>query len=159
MAPALLSIAMPQRRPRGTRGVSLLEILIATAIFASLLGIGLPRLSRLRAPYALSGATRQLQAALQAARMRAIARNVRFRVNFNTSAQTYTLQREVGGSFVDDSAPQRLPAGAVIGTVTPNNPTFDTRGMLTAQVTVPVTVASSGTRTVTVNVLGKTTIN
>jgi prepilin-type N-terminal cleavage/methylation domain-containing protein len=159
VAPPLLSTVMPKRRPRSTRGVSLLEILIATAIFASLLGIGLPRLSRLRAPYTLSGATRQLQAALQATRMRAIARNVRYRVNFNTSAQTYTLEREVGGSFVADAAPQRLPKGAVIGTVSPGNPTFDTRGMLTAQVTVPVTVASSGTRTVTVNVLGKTTIN
>jgi hypothetical protein len=31
--------------------------------------------------------------------------------------------------------------------------------MLGAQVTVPVTVSGSGTRTVTINVLGKTTIS
>jgi prepilin-type N-terminal cleavage/methylation domain-containing protein len=150
---------MPVGRHRSTRGVSLLEILIATAIFASLLGIGLPRLSRLRAPYALSGATRQVAAAMQAARMRAIARNVRYRVNFNTSAKTYTLEREVGGSFVADSAPQMLPAGVSFGTISPGNPIFSTTGMLNAQVTVPVSVAGSGTRNVIINVLGKTTIS
>src|SRR2546422_6475407 len=112
---------MPTSRRRSTRGVTLLEILIATAIFASLLGIGLPNLARLRAPYALSGATRQVAAAMQAARMRAIARNVRYRVNFNTSAGTYTLEREVAGSFVADSAAQKLPAGARFGTINPGN--------------------------------------
>jgi|SRR5206468_2600821 len=149
---------MAMTRRGSTRGVSLLEILIATAIFASLLGIGLPRLSRLRAPYALAGATRQVAAAMQAARMRAIARNVRYRVNFNASAGTYTLEREVGGTFVADSAPQKLPAGASFGTVSPGNPVFSTTGMVNAQVTVPVSVTGSGTRTVTINVLGKTTI-
>jgi prepilin-type N-terminal cleavage/methylation domain-containing protein len=151
---------MAKMRSRQSAGFTLLEVLIATAILITVLGAGIPRLSRLRAPYALSGATRQIEAAMQATRLRAIARNTRYRVNFNSSAGTYTVQREVAGTFVDEAGgAQRLPAGATIGTVSPGNPVFDTRGMMAAQVSVPVTVAGSGTRTVTTNVLGKTTIN
>jgi prepilin-type N-terminal cleavage/methylation domain-containing protein len=150
---------MAKTRRRGIRGFTLLEVMIATAILVTVLGVGLPGLARLRAPYALSGATRQIEAALQATRLRAIARNTRYRVNFNSANATYTVQREVAGNFVDEAGAQRLPDGARIGAVEPGNPVFDTRGMMAAQVTVPVTVAGSGTRTVTTNVLGKTTIN
>jgi hypothetical protein len=80
-------------------------------------------------------------------------------VTFNAVTKSYTIERENLGVFVAESAPQPLPAGAQLGTVTPGNPIFDTRGMLAADVMVPVTVAGSGTRTVTINVLGKTTIN
>jgi hypothetical protein len=96
---------------------------------------------------------------LQGARQRAIARNVRYRVNFDVAHATYTIEREQAGAWVTDSAPQPLPNGVTLGTVSPSNPIFDTRGMVAAQVTVPVTVTGSGTRTVTVNVLGKTTIS
>jgi hypothetical protein len=47
----------------------------------------------------------------------------------------------------------------MLGTLTPGNPIFDTRGMLAANTSVPVTVTGAGTKTVTINVLGRTTIN
>ena len=124
-----------------------------------MLAIGIPNFVRLRAPYSLSSATRQITADLQAARQRAIARNTRYRVTFSASTKSYTIERESAGVFAPESAPQPLPRGAQLGTVTPGNPIFDTRGMLAADVSVPVTVTGSGTRTVTINVLGKTTIN
>ncbi len=124
-----------------------------------LLAVGVPNLSRLRSPYALAGATRQIAADLQATRLRAIARNVSYRVNFDVAHGSYTIERSQAGSWVADSAPQPLPRGTQLGTVSPGNPVFDTRGMLPAQVTVPITVSGSGSRTVTVNVLGKTTIS
>ena len=52
-----------------------------------------------------------------------------------------------------------LPHPAAVGTVDPGNPVFDSRGMLATDVTVPVSVAGTGTRTVTINVLGRTTVN
>ena len=144
----------------GERGASLLELLTATAIFATLLGVGIPNLVTLRAPYTLSAAVRQVAADLQLARQRAVARNARYRITFNGAAATYTLEREASpNSFVADSAVQPLPKGSTLGTVTPGNPVFDTRGMLAADVAVPITVTGAGTRTVTVNVLGRTTIN
>jgi Tfp pilus assembly protein FimT len=141
------------------RGTSLLEILIATGVLLTLVTIGLPRLSTLRAPYVLVGTTRQISAAVQAARQRAIARNVRYRVTFVPDPAGYTIERDSGGTWVTDLPMQLLPMGATLGTVTPGNPVFDTRGMLAAQVTVPVTVTGAGTKTVTVNVLGRTATN
>ncbi len=159
MAPALLFPAMPPRTRARSRGYTLLEVLTAIGILAVLLGIGVPNLSRLRSPYVLSGATRQIAADLQAARQRAIARNIPYRLNFNTSAKTYTVERQVGGNWVTEGTTQKLPAGASLGTITPSNQiVFDTRGMVAANATIPVTVTGSGTRSVTVNVLGKTTI-
>ena len=142
-----------------SRGATLLDLLIASAILLLLFAIGIPTLSRLRSPYTLSSTTRQIAADLQAARLRAIAHNVRYRVKFVAAPASYTIEREQAGSWVADSAPQPLPRGAQLGTVSPGNPIFDTRGMVASQVAIPVTVSGSGTRTVTVNVLGKTTIS
>ena len=150
---------MASRRHRKSRGTTLLDVVIASGIMLVLLAVGVPNLSRLRSPYALAGATRQIAADLQATRLRAIARNVSYRVNFDVAHGSYTIERSQAGSWVADSAPQPLPRGTQLGTVSPGNPVFDTRGMLAAQVTVPITVSGSGSRTVTVNVLGKTTIS
>ena len=46
------------------------------------LGIGVPNLVQMRAPHASIGAARRIAADLQAARLRAIARNTRVRVVF-----------------------------------------------------------------------------
>ena len=150
---------MMPARYASSRGATLLDLLIASAILLLLLAIAIPNLSRLRSPYALAGATRQIAAALQATRLRAIAHNVRYRVNFDAAHASYTIEREQTGSWIADSAPQPLPRGAQLGAALPGNPIFDTRGMLGAEVTVSVTVTGSGTRTVTVNLLGKTTIS
>jgi Tfp pilus assembly protein FimT len=147
-------------RRHGTRGASLLEVLAATAIGMTLLAIGVPQMSRLRGPYALSSATRQVATDMQTARLRAIARNARYRVNFNAAAETYVLERETSpNTFVAEGGTQKLPAGATLTAPSPGNPIFDTRGMLTADVSVSVSVAGTGSRTVTVNVLGRTTVS
>ncbi|TMB57223.1 MAG: hypothetical protein E6J56_05080 [Deltaproteobacteria bacterium] len=148
-----------RRIPAGQRGASLLEVLISTAVFAVVLGMAVPNLRAMSAPWALSGAANQLVADLQVARQRAIARNARYRITF-TAPRSYVLEVETSpNTFVADTAVQKLPAAATLGTVNPGNPVFDTRGMLTATVTLSVTVPYAGTRTVTINVLGKTTVS
>lgn len=142
-----------------SRGVSVLDLLTATALSATVLATAVPNLRTLRMPFALSGAARQVAADLQGARQRAIARNARYRVTF-TAPGSYVLERETApGSFTPDGGVQKLPSGATLGTVTPGNPIFDTRGMLTGTVTVPVSTANGKSRTVTMNVLGQTTIS
>lgn len=153
---------MASIRGNRTRGASFIDILIATALSAIVLGIGVPRLVALRAPTAVNGAARQIGADVQVARMRAIARNVRHRVNFNVSAKTYVIEREnPPGSniFVADGATQKMPQGVSFTTPTPQNPVFSTTGLLPAQVTLMVSAASAHTKTVTINVLGRTTLN
>ena len=147
------------REGRRTRGVSLLEVLIATGLSAMLLAIAVPNLRSLQAPFALRSATDQIVGAIQAARMRAIARNARYRVTFDPSAGTYSLDVESGGSFVTDGGVQQLPRSASLGTIAPGNPIFSTQGTLTAAVTIPVSVTAGRNRTISVNVLGQTTVN
>lgn len=143
---------------RRRRGFTLLEMLIATGILAMVLAIGVPNLVTMRGPYALKSASQQVAADLQLARQRAIAQNTRYRVTF--SAGSYVLERETSSnSWVQDSGVQKVPPGATIGGASPGNPVFDSRGMLAGDVTVPITVDGIGTRTVTINVLGRTTIS
>jgi Tfp pilus assembly protein FimT len=114
-------------------------VLATTAITVTLLAIGVPQLTRLRAPYALAAASRQVATDLQTARLRAIARNERYRVNFDPATKSYTLEREASAnSFVADGGMQKLPAGATVTAPSPGNPIFDTRGMLAADVTVSI---------------------
>ena len=138
--------------------MSLIDTLIASSVFATLVAAGLPTLTRIRAPYAVMGATRQIAAAIGSARQRAVSRNVSYRVQFDASAKTYTVQRQVGGNWVQDEAPQKLPSGLGFGTI-PANPVVNPNGTLTAAVTIPVTATAAHTKTVSVNVLGQTTIN
>jgi len=150
---------MARSRQR-TAGFTLLEALTATAVLASTLAIGIPNMARLRGPYALTGAAQRIAADLQLARQRAIARNTPYRITFDSSTSTYRLERQTApGIFTADTATQTLPRKAVLGTITPGNPTFDTRGMLNADVQIPVSVSGVGSRRVTVNILGHVTIS
>ncbi len=143
-----------------SRGATLLEVLTVTALSALVMAVAVPNLRTLAGPWTLRSAATQVAADLQGARLRAIAQNVRFRVAFDEATDTYRLEREtLPNTFVADGAVQPLPAGATLGTVNPGDPVFDTRGMLAATVTIPVSVAGTGTQTVTTNVLGETTID
>jgi hypothetical protein len=107
----------------------------------------------------MAGATRQIAADIQLARQRAISRNLPYRVNFNVTTKTYRLERLVGVTWVADGAVQKLPTGITLGTITPGNPSFDSRGLGAGDVTIPVSMTGATTKTVTINVLGKTTIS
>lgn len=140
------------------RGYSLLEMLVAVAVIGTVTALGVPQLGRLRAPYAADNAARMIVSHIQTARQQAIARNVRFRINYGSSS--YTVQREASpGNFVTDTGLIRLPTGVTLSAPNPSNPIFDSRGMLTGNVTFNVTTANAHTRTITINVLGKATIS
>ncbi len=139
-----------------------MEVLTAMTIFGTVMAIGLPNMVNLRKPYKVMGAARQLAADMQVARQRAIARNARYRVAFDTAAGTWTLERETSpnsNSWTADGSPQALPTGASFGTIAGGNPLFNTSGVLASAVSVPVTMSGAHTRTVVVNVLGKTSVS
>lgn len=149
------------RRP-GNRGAGFLDLLIAVALSAILLAIGVPRLVAIRAPTAVNAAAQQIAGDIQVARMRAIARNVRYRVNFNPSAKTYTLERESppgSNIFVVDGATQKLPSGVSFTAPVPQNPVFSTTGLLPTQITLQVSTPAAHSKTVTLNVLGRTKLS
>ena len=132
--------------------MTLLELVVAMVVFAVVYAIAVPNLQAMRAPYALEGTAYQVAAHVDMARQRAIARNARHRVVFTTSG--YHLERETTpNNFVVASGNFAPPYGVVIGTPSPGNPTFNTRGMLAGNITVPLSVDGGGTKTVTINVL------
>ena len=132
-------------------------MVVAVALIAVLYAIAVPNLQAMRAPYALEGTAYQVAAHIDMARQRAIARNARHRVVFSTSG--YHIERETSPSnFEVVSGTFAPPLGVVIGTPSPGNPTFNTRGMLTGDVTVSLSVDGGGTKMVTINVLGRSKI-
>src|SRR5262245_39759874 len=116
--------------------MTLLELVVACAVFAVVYAIAIPNLQAMRAPYALEGTAYQVAGHVARARQRAIARNARHRVVFTSSG--YHLERETTpNTFVVASGTFTAPHGVTIGTPTPGNPTFNTRGMLAANVSLP----------------------
>jgi len=148
-----------------SQGFSLLDALTGIAVGALLLGLAVPNLRTLGRPWSMDAGTRQVAAEIGAARMRSISRNQRHRIRFPTTANptqarnAYVIERETTpGTFVEEGGLHTLPTGMSFGTIAVN-PVFDTRGMLPATVTIPILQQGSSPRTVTVNVLGQTTIS
>jgi prepilin-type N-terminal cleavage/methylation domain-containing protein len=102
------------------RGFTLVELLITIALIAGMVLIGSPSILRQLSHLRLTRATRDISVELQAARLKAIAQNIPYRVSFTlntypTSAyptsDTYRLQLFSGGSWQNDAtrAPRDLP--------------------------------------------------
>lgn len=149
------------RSNRATRGRSIIEVLTAISLSAILMAIAVPSFSGLRSPYLLRQTSQQIAAEFGKARMRAIARNARYRLTYNSSTKTYQLEREItSGSNTWTPESANSVSNLVTLSGVSGNPTFDTRGMLNAPVTIGVSVQGySSTRTVTINVLGQVTIS
>lgn len=148
-----------------SQGFTLIDTLTGIAVGALLLSLAVPNLRVLGRPWRMDAGTRQVASEIGAARMRSISRNQRHRIRFPTVANptqarnSYIIERETApGTFVGEGGVRTLPTGMSFGTIAVN-PVFDTRGMLTATVTIPILQQGSTPKTVTVNVLGQTTIS
>jgi len=155
---ALLVAAMLQERMhrRGQDGFSFIELLVTMTLITIIFAMAIPNFRELGAPYAVAQAASQVAGDFQATRMRAIARNASYRFTYDSSTQTYAMERLEGGNWIAERRSQ-LPQGVTVGTVA-TTPTFNSRGILNAAVDIPLT-ANGHTKTVNVNVLGKTTIS
>lgn len=145
------------RRTRATRGTSFIDVFVGIAITAVTLGIALPQIPALMAPYRLSNASQALAAEFSVARMKSIAQNRRHRVNFDEGAGTFVLERETSANvWAADGGTQALPTGCSFGEVAAD-PVFETTGMLSQAFSVAVN-GSGKSRTVSVNILGNVKI-
>jgi len=81
------------RKKKGLdRGFSLVELLVAIAVIGVMLAIGVPAIIRQMGHLRLTRTTRDISIAMQAARLKAIARNVKFKVYIVQGApDTYRL--------------------------------------------------------------------
>ena len=74
-------------------GFTLLELLVALALFGLLAAIAIPTWIILLPTYALNSAARQIQSELNRIKMQAIVENVTFQLAFSDTADHYTIQR------------------------------------------------------------------
>jgi len=158
-APGLLETAMMPGYPhvrRKQRGISFVEVLVTMTLLGIVLAMAIPNFRAVGSSYSLGQAASQVSADFQATRMRAIAANATMRFTYDSTTRTYFMERQNGVSWVVERRSQ-LPTGVTVGTVS-TTPTFNSRGMLIQAVSIPL-ILNGKTKTVSVNVLGQTTIS
>ncbi len=136
-------------------GFTVLEILVAMAIFTILGAFAIPQWGNLLSKYRLESAARHVATELHGARNRAMAQYRRFKLVFD-STTTYIIQREqtpgvkdyatIGGS-------KSLPLGITAGFS--NTPIFQTRGNASPGATITLSNSKSETKEVVVHLTGR----
>jgi type II secretory pathway pseudopilin PulG len=100
------------------KGITLIELVVVFIIIAMGALLLAPNISAWLPNYRLRSATRDIVSTMRTAQMRAISNSIQYRVNFNAAevgaANSFILQRNTGGEWVNDGAVQTLPAGITI---------------------------------------------
>lgn len=136
-------------------GYSVLEAMVVLAISGTVMATAVPTMVRLIASTALPAAVQQVGMDLQLARMQAIAQATRFQVVFETTGNTYEIQREVApDTFVNEGGMRTLPHPVQLMSAYPDAIVFDTRGRLSMPAQVQLSDGSGHYGGVALNVLG-----
>ncbi len=146
------------------RGFTLLELLIAMAIFAILGAISIPTFQSFLAQRRLNGAARELHANLMACRMQAVTENKWIAVNIDNNHQ-YTIFRDENQNGTVDSGETLLVKDlhpsyydVTIDTATSaSGVTFRPNG--TGSTASLYLTGTTGTKTITVTSNGRVKIN
>lgn len=139
-------------------GYSLMEILVACAIAGAVMGAAAPRIPTMLGSFALQNTTFQIANDLRFARERAIATNGKGRIVFDVGA--YRVRRESppgSNTFIDDGVVRTVPDDTIV-TPNPVDPTFDSRGLVTAPYTITIANAAT-TKTITVTAIGRVLVD
>jgi prepilin-type N-terminal cleavage/methylation domain-containing protein len=137
---------------QNNNGFTLIELLAAIGVASILMAIAIPSFLSTLPGLRLTDAARQIATDLQQTRMKAIAQNIPYQINFSTT--TYVMQR-CNGSCTNDGGNIALPDGI---TVTASaTPRFQPRGTAVADATITLSNGSSSTR-VCVKTVGRISI-
>ena len=100
------------------KGITLIELVVVFVIIAIGAVLLVPNIGAWLPNYRLRSATRDIVSTMRTAQMRAVSNNIQYRVNFNAAeigaANSYILQRNTGGVWVNDGALQTVPAGITV---------------------------------------------
>jgi type II secretory pathway pseudopilin PulG len=100
------------------KGITLIELVVVFVIIAIGAVLLVPNIGAWLPNYRLRSATRDIVSTMRTAQMRAVSNNIQYRVNFNAAeigaTNSYILQRNTGGAWIDDGALQILPEGITV---------------------------------------------
>jgi type IV fimbrial biogenesis protein FimT len=120
---------------QNTGGFTLIELMATIGIMAVVMAIAVPSFLSFLPSLRLADAARQIATDLQQVRMKAIAQNTAYQVNF--SASTYSVQK-CSGSCTNDSGNIVLPDGISIVSASVS-PQFQPRGTAAAAAAITLT--------------------
>jgi prepilin-type N-terminal cleavage/methylation domain-containing protein len=154
-----------------SKGFSLVELIIVLTIIGVVLAMAAPSFYKYRQNTNLKEATRSLSADISLYRQTSISQNVRYRIVFNQSANTYTIQRENpanSGTYVNVTAKSpALVSSPVIIMGGASSPSFSggvayitiqPRGTMSAGTVWLQHTGRLSTSTITTNLMGKVSV-
>lgn len=115
--------------PIGSQAFTVLELLVAVAIFAILGAIAIPNWLAVLPMYRLNSATRQVQSELHRIKSRAIAEKASYRLVFSTAG--YSIEKDDGSGWQSTGENKPLPEGITLGSGTDLILSFTSRGTAT----------------------------
>lgn len=100
---------------KNQKGITLIELIVVFIIIAIGAVLTVPSINAWVPNYRLRSATRDIVSAMRTAQMKAVANNMTYRVSF-TSPDSYVIQYQTTGGWVNDGEPQTLPPGIQFNT-------------------------------------------
>jgi Tfp pilus assembly protein FimT len=100
------------------KGITLIELAVVFVIIAIGAVILAPNIGAWLPKFRLRSAARDIVSTMRTAQIRAVSNNIPYRVNFNAAeigaTNSYILQRNTGGVWINDGALQTFPAGITV---------------------------------------------
>lgn len=159
---------------RSVRGFTIFELLIVVALIGIMSAIGIPTMMEATRRNAVWSASELIGSQIRQARLKAISRNLSFRVRFDCpSAGQFRVLQVTGDATIDDavnrcSTQQTYDSGVMVMPsnvsygATPPLLTVNSRGVFTSSTGIPAAItvthaANSSSRTLTMSATGQIT--
>lgn len=147
--------------PGRERGYSLTEILAVVAFTAVISSIAVPNLVTLSTEYQLVSTANQIGFDISRTRMKAVGENIFCRIRASTTAGShrYWIERSDNGvDYAMVGTPTYLPKGISFRIIPPQLPSFNRMGIGTTSTAITVENRIGQAKTVSVNVLGRVSV-
>ena len=103
------------------KGVTLIELIVVMVIIAIGAAFVAPNIGAWIPNYHLRSTARDIVSAMRTAQMKAVSMNMQYRVNLDDAeigANSYILQQNSGGIWINEGEIQRMPSGITISAIT-----------------------------------------